>query len=240
MSSSIADSEEISDESSSDEEENPVYEQGNNYIKNNSSETQRMTAEQLLDSISSMVDRLILIDDENYNGCGSNVTYEKSGDIKVITVSNIIFEINQILISEIIITRNPFSSTSVMPCTFTINIHYILQCIGYVNDQIFNLAVPKSTCKESLKAAYDRFKKMRRCGTCKIAVYDTEVTDHCVACLFSDYFTIENPLITCSICHEKTKDFLTLECGHRYCIRCIYKVEPRKCPLCRAAFILPR
>ncbi|WP_398577076.1 RING-HC finger protein, partial [Streptococcus mitis] len=53
-----------------------------------------------------------------------------------------------------------------------------------------------------------------------------------------NFYTYDNPVVTCNVCSEKTKDFVTLMCGHRFDYGCLRQIRNNKCPLCRHEFEL--
>jgi hypothetical protein len=58
--------------------------------------------------------------------------------------------------------------------------------------------------------------------------------DQCENCYTYNYVNEEN----CSICMENNYIWCSLSCGHKFHTFCIQKVENKKCPLCRAKFVM--
>ena len=58
--------------------------------------------------------------------------------------------------------------------------------------------------------------------------------DQCEGCYTYNYINEDN----CSICMENHYVWCELACGHKFHTACIRKVESKKCPLCRAKFVM--
>ncbi|UHB41758.1 RNF8 [Macrobrachium rosenbergii nudivirus] len=43
--------------------------------------------------------------------------------------------------------------------------------------------------------------------------------------------------ISCTICMEIFTDPRTLGCGHTYCLECLQRIHPKRCPMCRSEFM---
>lgn len=42
--------------------------------------------------------------------------------------------------------------------------------------------------------------------------------------------------VDCCVCMENMKISVRLPCNHMFCIGCVLKIVPKKCPLCRNSF----
>jgi hypothetical protein len=84
-----------------------------------------------------------------------------------------------------------------------------------------------------VRKSYNGLRAMRRCMFC-MSIWNSELSDVCPLCLFTDYFTRENELYDCPVCKESIRDWTILDCNHRLCYKCLAQIRnPRKCPMCR-------
>lgn len=229
------------DEEEEDRKKSDDLSESDSYVSKKSP-TLDMDQDQLLEHICKFCDNLMHINtNERLTGFGPNINMFYSRNIKQIDITNIIFEVNMITIHEIHIVRNkksPVESSDSEDYEYTVNISYVLHPHQYVNGNKFFVGSTKSVLKDAISSAYKRLKMLKFCRLCKTA-YDSSISEYCVVCLFSHYFTFENPEITCIICTDKTKDFITIpSCGHRFCYECIQNVASRKCPMCRKPFVI--
>jgi len=206
----------------------------NNYIAPKKSVTKDMTGEQLLMHICKFADNIFLLDPTENQRITPDTSYVQEGQSKIITIENIMFEVNRILCKGVrIIQRKEDDAFK-----YTASIQYVAQDEDYWNGPAYTIIVNKPTLQDVISHIHEKLKKMQRCDTCKTVVYDSSISEHCIICLFSDYFTKDNDLITCVICSEQTRDFTTLQCGHRFDHACLSKINNRVCPLCREPFAI--
>lgn len=201
------------------------------------SPTKDMTADQLLDGICTYIENVMAKTapmDGSAMTFGANTQYvDDHVQGRMVTVSNIVFEVNQVTVKSVRVIRHRGANGG-----YTASVAYSTQPDHYWNGPSYFLKVSNPVMRDAISGLYKNLKALKHCSSCK-TVYDSSLSEHCVICLFSDYFTRENPEIKCVICTERTRDFTTLQnCGHRYCWPCLQKVSNRKCPMCRTSFNL--
>jgi hypothetical protein len=192
------------------------------------SPTLDLSSEQLLSHISSMIESIFSETGEKPVEYGFNIKYTPryfNNLPAVINFYNLIFELNHVSFVEIAVEKLEQYNVKL----FYIN-PFLRQNRGIVSQT-------RTTVSDAFKAAIERARKIKLCYTCSIP-YDSNFSEYCPCCLLSDFFTYDNKIITCAICHEKTKDFKTLGCGHMFHMSCLMKVKNAKCPCCRMVFFL--
>ncbi len=212
---------------STDNDENP----DNNYINmNQEPPSRKMSFEELLKDVLSFCDHIFT---NNYEDINPIIKYSNVRDAQTITITSIIFEINMMSYGGIKIfkLKNPVDNN-----LYKVNLEYGNHN-PYSGTPSLHISSSAETLNDALTKIYKKALAYNLCGHCKMG-YDTNLSPHCVTCLFSDFFVVNNPEIKCSICLSRTKDFKTLECGHRFHFSCLVKTTSGKCPLCRAAFDL--
>lgn len=196
------------------------------------SPTLDLSSDQLLASISSMIQRIFSENVDRPVDYGLHIKYTPRyfrNIPAVINCHNLIFEINQVSFVEVAVEKIEQD-----PISYNVKLYY--NNPGFKQNKGI-ISQAGLTVSDAFKAAVERARKIRLCYTCSIP-YDSEVSEYCPCCLLSDFFTYNNKLITCAICQEKTKDFKTLGCGHMFHITCLSKVKKATCPCCRTAFSL--
>jgi hypothetical protein len=223
------------------EEKDSDAEDESHFVAKKTSPTRDMTTEQFLDNICKFVDGIMAMDPKlPYSGFGPHVSYSKnpSGSERAVDISNIIFEVNQVTVAGVIITQEANKRPGHLPdepFEYNVILKYVVDRKDYSHGSKYNIRVNGTNLREVMSQVHAKLLKMKKCCHCS-SVYDTNISDVCIICLFSDYFTKDNPVITCIICREKIKDFATLGCQHRFCLPCLFKITNHKCPTCRATF----
>lgn len=216
----------------------------NNYIKIiKRSPTLDMTFEQLLAGIVKFSQNVFaqqLGTREAERTFGHNVVYSCGSRYKKIWINSIGFEVGHVTYRGIFIQENNENFDDYNDQErYNITLHYVpgMENLHSYRGRECVLSVYGPTLEEALKCSVKRMQELRRCYTCN-TVYDSAIGEYCVCCMFSDFYTRDNDLITCIICTEKTRDYITLKCGHRYHSNCLVGVQGHKCPMCRQVFSL--
>jgi Zinc finger, C3HC4 type (RING finger) len=191
---------------------------------------------QFLESITAMIDKIISSDVKQWGG-NPDVSVTMFGPgrhqgLKQVTLKNIVFEVNKLIINRVIISQ--IHSLSNNEDKFSAAISYVRSNKNLTTGgPAWTIDHSGKTVAEAITKTYENLKALKKCEWCT-GVWDGRMNDQCIICLFSDYFTRENEKIECPICRTSTRDFTTLDCNHRMCYQCLFKiVRPKKCPLCR-------
>jgi hypothetical protein len=174
-------------------------------------------------------------------GFAHSVEYNvhSSTGTRSVKIVNIIFEVNRVTVRGVSVFREnrPGCTKEVPMYKFTAALDYTTGPDVGMYGSRHQLSAEGETSKDALGRVYAKLKTIRHCDTCT-TVYDSTIADHCVVCLFSDYFTKENPNVLCVVCTKRTRDFTTIGCGHRFCYGCLAKNQKKTCPLCRSPYRL--
>lgn len=187
------------------------------------STTYNFSEEQFVTHIASMVKAIIKRPVPQGQNISPNISYNIRGNNKYITICNIIIEVNRITVVSVNIVAGK---------TFNVTLQYVNNNISHLTGPFYTLQSSAATIEEAIRNVYAELRNMRKCSYCT-SIYNNAISSECPYCLLSDYFTRENPEIECPICMEKIRDFRTLDCNHRLCYTCFYKLTSSKCPICR-------
>jgi hypothetical protein len=191
---------------------------------------------QFLERISGIMEQVISSDVKMWGGnTDMQVTISGSGPhrgLKQVTMKNIVFEVNRLVVNRVVIGQlAPLPRNG--DNKFMALISYVRNNKNFYTGPAWTIEHSGKTVAEAMAKVYQNLKAINRCAWCD-AVWDTRMSKECVVCIVSDFFTRENEEIECPACTEKVKDFTTLDCRHRMCYKCMFRlVKPRKCPLCR-------
>jgi hypothetical protein len=209
-----------------------------NFIPLNISSTMNMPGDQILEHICKFVNNIF---EKNppaeHSSFGANVVYRQTRTDKTIGIRNIILQVNQVTLKSIDITQHISDANGSVSNKYLVRLNYVANPSQYFNGQSYSIGCVRDTLKDAIQSSYDNLKRLHLCNSCK-SIYDSTFTDHCVVCMFSNFYTHENQLITCAVCTDKFRDHITLNCGHRFCWDCARKNVNRKCPICRAPYQL--
>jgi hypothetical protein len=214
----------------------------NNYIDlTKRSDTADLQHDQMLNAIYQMVDKTFKtkIPYGSNQNFGTNISYELqlSGN-KTVYIYGIVFEVNQISITGILIKEN--NTNNKLP-KYNVFLIYNISFENRLNEKnTTSLNVTGNSLYDTIKSSFDRLQELKRCRNCE-SIYDNSVSQYCACCLFCDFYTKLNPLVQCIICNDKMRDFCTIKCGHRFCLACLTKVVKSgnsQCPLCRTLFVI--
>lgn len=212
-------------------EENKI---SNLFVPAERSSSWSFTESEFLEHITSLMEKIITSDIKMWgNSPDMHVTgFGPGQSLKQLTMKNIIFEVNRLVINSVIINQlNPAQKNN--NDKFSASISYVRNSKQFYTGPSWIIKHSGKTINEAITKVYENLKAMNRCTWCD-AIWDTRMSKECITCLISDFFTRGNEEIECPACKEKIKDFTTLECRHRICYKCVFKlIVPRKCPLCR-------
>ena len=189
-----------------------------------------------LESITSIMEKVVSSDVKSWGGNPDiQVTMFGPGrnpGLKQVTMKSIVFEVNKLIINRVTISQ--IHTLSNNDDKFSAAVSYIRSNKHLLaGGPAWTIDHSGKTIAEAITKTYENLKAMQKCEWCT-GVWDRRMSDQCMTCLFSDYFTRENEKIECPVCRTNTKDFTTLECNHRMCYKCLFRiVRPKKCPLCR-------
>lgn len=193
-----------------------------------SSSTFLLDKQQLIDQICKLCEKIYntgkFFQDIHIGYSGRNILF-----------TNFIVEINQVRLHNLTITRE--QNTNDIDNNSN-NYKYIASLVyskGYLESYIKSELC--DTIESSIKQLLEKTKKLKWCSFCEMG-YNSELCDYCVCCLVSDLLTYDNSKITCPICLQDTKDYITISCGHRYHFTCISKNKTNKCPICRSKYTI--
>lgn len=163
--------------------------------------------------------------------CGPNIEVLSGGrsGTKSFTMKNN-FEVNGIIVTRVNITHEPEEPKN----TWAVALTYIRHSKEYFTGNRCYLQYFDKDLQTAIRKSYNGLKALKRCMFC-MSIWNSEMSDVCLICLFSDYFTRENELYECPVCKDSIRDWTILDCNHRLCYKCLSRInEPRKCPMCRA------
>jgi hypothetical protein len=189
-----------------------------------------MTPSQLLENVYKLCDNVFARETGGNNT--PHLLYSKTSMCKHITISNIMFEINRIKYMQINIYDYENATNSPTKIgRYTVSLSY--RSIFSHNEH--RVISESDSLEEAFQGSLANAKMMKMCENCPIP-YNTRISECCPCCLFSNFYTSGNDLITCAICKEQTRDFVTLDCGHRFDLKCLQRCADEKCPCCRQPF----
>lgn len=195
------------------------------------SPTRDLSEDEYVQKISNMSRVMLGTDSASWaKVCGPNIEIISEGrsGTKSFSLKNN-FEVNGIIITRISVAHGIEESKSVWSVTLT----YIKHPKEYFTDNRYHLQYVDKDLQTVVRKSYKGLKALRRCTFC-MSIWNGELSDVCVTCLFSDYFTRENEIYDCPICKEGVRDWTILNCNHRVCYKCLAQIrKPRKCPMCR-------
>lgn len=195
------------------------------------SPTRDLSEEEYVQKISNMSQLILGADSQSWaKVCGPNIEIVSEGrnGTKSFSLKNN-FEVNGIIITRISVTHGLEESKSVWSITLT----YIKHPKEYFTDNRYHLQYIDKDLQTAVRKSYMGLKALRRCTFCT-SIWNSQLSDVCVTCLFNDYFTRENEVYDCPVCKESIRDWTILNCNHRVCYKCLAQIrKPRKCPMCR-------
>lgn len=161
--------------------------------------------------------------------CGPNIDVVSGRNGAKSFSMKINFEVNGIIITRISVSHE----TEELKNIWSVALTYIRHSKEYFTGNRCYLQYSDQDLQVAVRKSYNGLKALRRCIFC-MSIWNSEMSDVCLICLFSDYFTRENELYECPVCKENIKDWTILDCNHRLCYKCLARIaEPRKCPMCR-------
>lgn len=141
------------------------------------------------------------------------------------------FEVNGIMITRITVSHDSDESKN----DWFVILTYVKHSRDYFTGNRYHLQYFDKDLQTTIRKSYTGLRALKRCMFC-MSIWNSEMSDVCPLCLFSDYFTRENEVHECPVCKENVKDWTILDCNHRLCYKCLAQIkQPRRCPLCRHA-----
>ena len=192
--------------------------------------TRDLTEEEYVTRIVRFVELALGPDVDNWiSACGPNM--EIGSHPRQVKLNNLVFEVNGLIVTCIHVGQLPVIPNADL--TWLIHLTYVLETGHYHRGPFQSIGQSDKDLATAVRKSYASLKALKRCQRCE-AIWNTTLSDVCVICLFCDYFTRENDEHECPVCTDSIRDWTTLDCGHRLCYKCMFKLQPpRRCPLCR-------